>query len=115
MVKMLLFPFLFVSIYTLGSDAAVDLLSDINQISRMWGQISVYANNEDDAFGVDYVGLPAGCQVVRTYSVRQEYALTRHRSLLTRYNAMHRDFLSATMKMDLIMRVLQKRLPILRN
>jgi hypothetical protein len=63
---MLIIRFFFVFLHTIGANAAVNLLSDINQISRMWGQISVYANNEDDAFGVEYIGLPAGCQIVRT-------------------------------------------------
>lgn len=44
--------------------AAVNLLTDISQISRSWGQISIYADNDEDYFGVDYVGLPDGCQVV---------------------------------------------------
>lgn len=44
--------------------AQVNLLTDISQISRSWGQISVYADNDEDYFGVDYVGLPDGCQVV---------------------------------------------------
>lgn len=44
--------------------AQVNLLTDISQISRSWGQISVYADNPEDYFGVDYVGLPDGCQIV---------------------------------------------------
>lgn len=44
--------------------AAVNLLTDISQISRSWGQVSVYADNDEDYFGVGYVGLPDGCQVV---------------------------------------------------
>lgn len=43
---------------------AVYLETDITKISRSWGQISVYADNEEDYFGVDYVGLPDGCQIV---------------------------------------------------
>ncbi|KAG0645648.1 Myo-inositol-hexaphosphate 3-phosphohydrolase A [Hyphodiscus hymeniophilus] len=43
--------------------AQVNLLTDINQISRSWGQVSVYADNEEDYFGVEYVGLPDGCQI----------------------------------------------------
>jgi len=42
----------------------VDLLTDITKISRYWGQISPYADNAEDHFGVDYVGLPDGCQIV---------------------------------------------------
>jgi len=40
------------------------LLKDLNIISRYWGQISPYADNPENYFGVDYVGLPDGCQVV---------------------------------------------------
>lgn len=47
-----------------GVRAADNLLTDITQISRSWGQISVYADNDEDYFGVDYVGLPDGCQIV---------------------------------------------------
>jgi len=44
----------------------VDLLTDINQISTFWGQISTYADNPEDYFGVEAIGLPDGCQIVRT-------------------------------------------------
>jgi hypothetical protein len=47
-----------------GVRAADNLLTDISRISRSWGQISVYADNDEDYFGVDYVGLPDGCQIV---------------------------------------------------
>lgn len=39
------------------------LLTDINEISKHWGQISPYADNPADIFGVKDVGLPDGCQV----------------------------------------------------
>lgn len=55
-----------------GLGAAVELLTDINQISRNWGQISPYADNADDYFGVEYVGLPEGCQIV---SLRRRWGL----------------------------------------
>lgn len=42
------------------------LLKDINVISKYWGQVSPYFENEEDQFGVEDVGLPDGCQVVRT-------------------------------------------------
>ena len=45
------------------------LLTDISIISRYWGQISTYADNPDNYFGVDYVGLPDGCQVVSGHSL----------------------------------------------
>jgi hypothetical protein len=43
---------------------AQDLLTDITQIQRYWGQLSPYADNADNYFGVEYVGVPDGCQVV---------------------------------------------------
>lgn len=51
-----------------GIRAQVDLLTDISKISRSWGQISTYADNVDEYFGVEYVGLPDGCQIVRCQS-----------------------------------------------
>jgi len=55
----------------LGTIAAVrteredtPLLKDINVIGQYWGQISPYFENEEDYFGIDYVGLPDGCQIV---------------------------------------------------
>lgn len=48
----------------IGYDPEPVLLKDINIISRFWGQISPYADNSDNYFGVDYVGLPDTCQVV---------------------------------------------------
>lgn len=40
-----------------------ELLTDINQIQKHWGQLSPYHDNPEDHFGVDYVGLPEGCQI----------------------------------------------------
>lgn len=52
------------ALLTVAQVSAVDLEADITKISRSWGQISVYADNDDNYFGVDYVGLPDGCQIV---------------------------------------------------
>jgi hypothetical protein len=46
---------------------AEDLLTDITKIQRYWGQVSPYADNEPDYFGVGYVGLPDGCQIVSAF------------------------------------------------
>lgn len=51
------------------------LLTDISIISRYWGQISPYADNLDNYFGVDYVGLPNGCQVVSRRSLIRKFPL----------------------------------------
>lgn len=45
----------------LGGAAALDL----SKIYRSWGYMSTYGENADDFFGVQYTGLPDGCQVVR--------------------------------------------------
>lgn len=61
----------FTQLFVLAAPSAVgaqtiDLLTDINKISRYWGQISPYADNPENYFGIDYVGLPDGCQIVRS-------------------------------------------------
>lgn len=53
-----------------SSNAA--LLTDINAIMRNWGQITPYADNAENYFGVMDVGLPDGCQV------EQAHLLERH-------------------------------------
>lgn len=68
---------------------SVELLKDINIIQKHWGQVSPYSDNEDDHFGVEYVGLPNGCQIVSsstcsTYILKadttkeQAHTLQRH-------------------------------------
>lgn len=44
--------------------SAIDLLTDIDKINRYWGQVSPYADNDENYFGVEYAGLPSGCQPV---------------------------------------------------
>jgi len=44
-----------------------DLLTDITKIQRYWGQLSPYADNAENYFGVENVGLPDGCQIVRVF------------------------------------------------
>lgn len=50
-----------------ASSSVGTVVTDIPSIYRSWGELSVYADNADDAFGVQYVGLPDGCQVVRLH------------------------------------------------
>ncbi|KAI9642401.1 hypothetical protein NHQ30_009205 [Ciborinia camelliae] len=47
----------------LASATATHLLTDINKIQNYWGEIAPYSDNDEDYFGVEYVGLPEGCQV----------------------------------------------------
>ena len=81
---------LFVS--AVGVCAADNLLTDISQIARSWGQVSVYADNDEDYFGVEYVGLPDGCQIVRApFPVKQDHQLTGNRNLQAHSNVMPND------------------------
>lgn len=52
--------------------AKAQLVTDIPTISRYWGQISPYADNAENYFGVQVTGLPDGCQV------EQAHLLQRH-------------------------------------
>ncbi|GAB7349237.1 hypothetical protein MBLNU459_g8398t1 [Dothideomycetes sp. NU459] len=47
------------------------LISDIGVISGYWGQISPYSDNAEDFFGVDDVGLPAGCQIEQVSTLQR--------------------------------------------
>jgi hypothetical protein len=55
-----------------SSSNSSSLLTDITQIEQYWGQITPYADNSEDFFGVTDVGIPAGCQV------EQAHLLQRH-------------------------------------
>lgn len=55
----------------LASATAAKLLTDINQIQKYWGEMTPYSDNEEDYFGVEYAGLPEGCQVVRRCSLQR--------------------------------------------
>lgn len=55
-----------------AASKAPTLETDISKISRSWGQISTYADNDPTYFGVKYVGLPDGCQI------EQAHLLQRH-------------------------------------
>jgi hypothetical protein len=55
-----------------SSNSSSSLLTDITQIERYWGQITPYADNSENFFGVTNVGVPAGCQV------EQAHLLQRH-------------------------------------
>ena len=65
-------PILVLVAFASSSSGSVELETDINAISRSWGQISNYADNAPNSFGVENVGLPDGCQV------EQAHLLQRH-------------------------------------
>ena len=48
------------------------LLTDPTVYTRSWGQISLYADNPENYFGVSDVGVPDGCQI------EQAHVLQRH-------------------------------------
>lgn len=47
------------------------LLTDLSAISRSWGQISTYADNAENYFGVQDVGLPDGCAIEQAHSLQR--------------------------------------------
>jgi hypothetical protein len=53
------------------SSGSSSLLTDLNIISPHWGQISPYADNAENYFGVQDVGLPDGCQVEQAHSLQR--------------------------------------------
>ncbi|EFY97843.1 histidine phosphatase superfamily (branch 2) [Metarhizium robertsii] len=55
------------------SHSVAAVVTDIPSIYTSWGELSVYADNAEDAFGVQYVGLPDGCQV-ESVSTLQRHA-----------------------------------------
>ncbi|OAP61598.1 hypothetical protein AYL99_03801 [Fonsecaea erecta] len=57
-----------------NTNSSSDLLTDIATIQQYWGQLTPYADNAEDYFGVSDVGLPDGCQV------EQAHLLQRHGS-----------------------------------
>ncbi|KZF20409.1 3-phytase [Xylona heveae TC161] len=46
-------------------------LTDINVISKYWGEISPYSDNAEDLFGVEDVGLPDGCQIEQVHTFQR--------------------------------------------
>jgi hypothetical protein len=52
--------------------AGSQLLSDMSIISRSWGRISSYDDNDDRYFGVQDIGWPDGC------GIQQVHILHRH-------------------------------------
>lgn len=54
------------------SSNSSQLLTDLSIIQEYWGQITPYADNAENYFGVSDVGLPDGCQV------EQAHLLQRH-------------------------------------
>ena len=47
------------------------LLTDLATISGYWGQITPYTDNAEDYFGVQWVGLPSGCQVEQAHTLQR--------------------------------------------
>ncbi|KAK2595467.1 hypothetical protein QQS21_006807 [Conoideocrella luteorostrata] len=61
----------FLCTFVVQSTATV--VTDIPKIYRSWGELSIYADNPESSFGVQYVGLPDGCQV-ESVSTLQRHA-----------------------------------------
>jgi hypothetical protein len=62
----------FFALVTAVTASGPTLETDISKISRSWGQISTYADNPANYFGVQNVGLPDSCQI------EQVHLLQRH-------------------------------------
>ncbi|RKF80844.1 3-phytase A [Golovinomyces cichoracearum] len=58
-----LLPFFLYAFFLNAKAENPHLLTDTSKISRYWGQLSPYSDNPATFFGVEYTGLPAGCQV----------------------------------------------------
>ena len=50
---------------------SAQLETDLSSISRQWGQLSVYADNPENYFGVQDVGLPDGCQIEQAHTLQR--------------------------------------------
>lgn len=55
-----------------SNSSSAQLLTDLSVIQSYWGQITPYADNAENYFGVNATGLPNGCQV------EQAHLLQRH-------------------------------------
>ena len=55
-----------------STNSSSDLLTDITVIQQYWGQITPYADNAENFFGISDAGLPEGCQI------EQAHLLQRH-------------------------------------
>lgn len=55
----------------LGRQASARLLTDTTKISGYWGQVSPYTDNPEDYFGVQWVGLPSGCQIEQAHTLQR--------------------------------------------
>ena len=53
------------------SSSSSQLLTDITQIQRMWGQLSPYYDQNETSFGVQDVGVPDGCQVEQVHLIER--------------------------------------------
>ncbi|RDW69677.1 putative phytase [Coleophoma cylindrospora] len=66
-------------VHAAHSASEPELLKDITQISTYWGEMATYYDNPEDYFGVEYVGLPDGCQVESVQNLQrhgERFAIT---------------------------------------
>ncbi|MCJ1402945.1 hypothetical protein MMC11_006166 [Xylographa trunciseda] len=60
-----------VKIVSRQASNGAQLLTDLTTISGYWGQISPYIDNAEDYFGVQFVGLPSGCQIEQAHTLQR--------------------------------------------
>ena len=70
--RLAIVPIAFLTVTAVADSNSTVLETNLQIISRLWGEISNYADNAPNAFGVQDVGLPDGCQV------EQAHLLQRH-------------------------------------
>ena len=104
---------LIVALLGVVSVCAVDLLTDINIINRYWGQVSPYADNDENYFGVDYVGIPAGCQIVSSVVLQNRASIDSLRNKHIHSNVTQIDFRPAVTMMAEMMPASHRSSPIL--
>lgn len=65
-------------------------VNGVSSIYHSWGELSEYKDNAEDHFGVQFVGLPDGCQVVSDASILEtrDDINTRVRSRYLPFSAM---------------------------
>jgi len=54
-----------------GSSDSSSIVTDPAIYSRLWGQISTYADNPFNYFGVQDVGIPSGCQIEQVHTLQR--------------------------------------------
>ncbi|KAI1001432.1 hypothetical protein K3495_g6763 [Podosphaera aphanis] len=63
--------FVFAALASTGHAHQAPVLKDISKISRYWGHLTPYRDHPDGRFGVEYAGLPDGCQIENVQTLQR--------------------------------------------